>query len=42
MAIVKVESLGAKILERDLKAAELIQPASTKLLLAGPLNTQNY
>jgi aspartyl-tRNA(Asn)/glutamyl-tRNA(Gln) amidotransferase subunit A len=33
-AILKVERLGAKILERDLKAAEFIQPASTTLLLA--------
>ena len=33
-AISKVESLGVKNLERDLKAAEFIQPASTKLLLA--------
>jgi aspartyl-tRNA(Asn)/glutamyl-tRNA(Gln) amidotransferase subunit A len=33
-AILKVESLGARILERDLKGAEFIQPASTTLLLA--------
>jgi aspartyl-tRNA(Asn)/glutamyl-tRNA(Gln) amidotransferase subunit A len=33
-AIRKVESLGAQIIERNLKAAEFIQPASTKLLLA--------
>jgi len=33
-AISKVESLGAEILERDMKSAEFIQPASTKLLLA--------
>ena len=33
-AILKVERLGAKILERDLKAAEFIQRASTTLLLA--------
>lgn len=34
MAIRKFENLGVKILERDLKGAEFIQPASTKLLLA--------
>jgi len=34
LAIRKVESLGAEILERDLKAAEFIQRASTRLLLA--------
>jgi len=33
-AISKVESLGARILESELKAAEFIQPASTKLLIA--------
>lgn len=33
-AVSKVESLGAEITERDLGAAQFIQPASTKLLLA--------
>jgi aspartyl-tRNA(Asn)/glutamyl-tRNA(Gln) amidotransferase subunit A len=34
MAISEVESLGAEILERNLKAAEFIQPASITLVLA--------
>jgi aspartyl-tRNA(Asn)/glutamyl-tRNA(Gln) amidotransferase subunit A len=34
MAVSEVESLGGEILERNLKAAEFIQPASLSLLLA--------